>query len=141
MKALVEDDEEFSLPFTPMIDIVFLLLIFFLLATTMKQEEIDMQVNLPPGQEGPSRSLLQGLRLVINIRRDGTATLGGQAFEFPELRRRILEAGRQKEKPRVFIRGDQMAPYGKVAEVLQCCQAAGIEKVNCEFRLEHLPRE
>ena len=51
MKALTEE-ENFELPMTPMIDIVFQLLIFFLLATTIRQEELDVMVRIPAGKHG-----------------------------------------------------------------------------------------
>ncbi|MCZ7643708.1 MAG: biopolymer transporter ExbD [Planctomycetota bacterium] len=140
MKSLVSDEEDFSLPMTPMIDIVFLLLIFFLLATTINEEEVDLQVNLPGGTQGSAAGNAAGTRMVISVRSDGVFTLGGAPMAWDELKRRVLDAGRRQEKPRVFLRGDQEAPYGKVAQVLQLCQEAGIEQVNCEFHLLEAPR-
>lgn len=133
MKALNEEDE-FALSLTPMIDIVFQLLIFFLLATTIVEEERDLQVNLPKGSEGAARGAAAGTRLVISVRNDGTTTLGGVVMEWKELGRRLTEAGRAKDKPQVFLRGDENAPYGKVAKVLQLCAKANLRKVQVEYR-------
>jgi len=137
MKALIEEDN-FELPLTPMIDIVFLLLIFFLLATTISEEEVDLAVNLPGGTQGAPAGEAAGTRLIVSVRKDGSITLGGQELPWEEIKQRVLDAGRRQDQPRVYLRGDQEAPYGKVADVLQLCQEAGIKQVNCEFRLHEL---
>lgn len=133
MKALNEEDE-FSLSLTPMIDIVFQLLIFFLLATTIVEEERNLKVALPSGTEGARRGAAAGNKLVISVRNDGTTALGGVAMDWDELGRRLTEAGRVKEKPQVFLRGDESAPYGKVAKVLQLCAKSELRKVQVEYR-------
>ena len=135
MRALNEEDD-FNLPMTPMIDIVFQLLIFFLLATTIAEEERDIQINLPAGSQGDLHGPAAGTRLIVGVRKDGGASLGGQPIEWPELRKRLIDAARGQEKPQVFVRGDKEAPHGKVAQVYQICREAGIKNVNEEFRFE-----
>jgi biopolymer transport protein ExbD len=132
MKALNEE-EDFAIPMTPMIDIVFQLLIFFLLASTVAEEERDIKIRLPQGSQGDSRGLSAGSRLMIGVRQDGSVTLGGQALELPELRKRLIDAGRSKEKPGVVIRWDKKAYVEIAAEVLQYCKEAGLESVSIAY--------
>src|SRR4051812_37785464 len=132
MKALTED-ENFELPMTPMIDIVFQLLIFFLLATTVKEEEMDITVRIPPGQQGAPAGASAARRISISVRKDGAFTFGGQAVNFEDLRKKLLEAGAASTKPVVTLRGDREAAYGAVAKVLQLCQEAKLENVNVQF--------
>ncbi|MCW8131669.1 MAG: biopolymer transporter ExbD [Planctomycetota bacterium] len=134
MKALLEE-ENYDVPMTPMIDIVFQLLIFFLLATTIQEEERDLQINLASGSQGSERGSHAGSRLVISIRKDGTYALGGSTIEWTELRKRIIDAGRAKEKPLGTLRPDRDAPHGKVAQVYQLFAEAGI-KVFEDFRYQ-----
>ncbi len=138
MKALNEEDDEFGLNLTPMIDVVFQLLIFFLLATTITEEERDLRVNLPGGTEGSVQGVAAGSRLVISVRNDGATTLGGVVMDWSELGRRLMEAGRVNDKPNVFLRGDEKAPYGKVAKVLQLCAKAKLSKVQVEYKHQAL---
>jgi len=135
MKALNEE-EDYSIPMTPMIDIVFQLLIFFLLASTVADEERDIQINLPRGTQGEARGAAAGTRLVVGLRQDGSVTLGGQAIELPELRKRLNDAGRAKEKPSISIRWDRKAFVEKAAAVLQYCAEAGLDRVKFEYQLE-----
>ena len=129
MKALNEE-EDYSIPMTPMIDIVFQLLIFFLLATTIQEEEIDIQINLPQGTQGAPSGAAGGARLVIGVRKDGSVTLSGTPIEWSDLRKRVIDAGRAKDKPQVHIRADHEATHGKIYKVYQICLEAGLTKLN-----------
>lgn len=132
MKELIED-EDFALPMTPMIDIVFQLLIFFLLATTIQQEELDVMVRIPPGQFGSAKGVAAAKRISISVRRDGTPTFGGQVVTWDDLRRKVFDAAAAQPKPIVSLRGDKEAAFGGVARVIQLCQEAKLENVNVQF--------
>ena len=84
-------DQELSLELTPLIDMVFLLLIFFLVATTFHQEEREMQIALPVATSaGPISALLQ--ELVVNVDEEGHIIIGGRRVEPQSLRSMIAEA-------------------------------------------------
>jgi len=129
MRALNEEDD-YSIPMTPMIDIVFQLLIFFLLATTIQEEEIDVQVMLPPGSQGSQQGSAAGTKLVVGVRKDGTPTLGGSNIEWDELRRRLMDAGRAQPKPSVYIRGDREALNAHMFKIYQICLEAGLTNLH-----------
>ena len=132
MKALT-DEENFEIPMTPMIDIVFQLLIFFLLATTIQQEELDVSVRIPPGQQGSPTGVSTAKRISISVRKDGAFTFGGQVVGWEDLRKKVFDAAAGGNKPVVTLRGDREAQYGAVAKVLQLCQEAKLENVNVQF--------
>ncbi len=134
MKALIEE-ENFELPMTPMIDIVFQLLIFFLLATTIKQEELDVSVRIPSGQHG-SQGVTTVRPVSISVRKDGTPTFGGQVVTWEQLRAKVIEAASQTPKPPVNLRGDRDTAFGGVARVIQLCQEVKLENVNVQFMKE-----
>jgi biopolymer transport protein ExbD len=133
------DEEDFSLPMTPMIDIVFQLLIFFLLATTVREEELDLQIRLASGDQGAPRGAVAGSVLNISVRKDGTLTLSGQEIEIGDLEKRLKEIGMATEKPKVFVRGDREAPYGKVAQVYQMCVRCNLSDVIVPYVFESAP--
>jgi len=135
MKELAEE-EDFSLPMTPMIDIVFQLLIFFLLATTVAEEELDLSIRLAGGDQGAPRGSAAGTVLNIGVRKDGTLTLSGQIIEMKELEKRLKEVGQSRDKPKVFVRGDRDAPYGKVATVYQMCVRCNLADVIVPYVFE-----
>ena len=112
---------------TPVIDIVFLLLIFFLVATTFTQEEREMQIALPEAESGQPISL--ALReIIINVDESGTAIVGGRSVSLEDLRGIVTDAVEANPKQKVSVRADRGAAYGAVARVLDVCKASGINE-------------
>lgn len=120
-------DQDLSLELTPLIDMVFLLLIFFLVATTFHQEEREMQIALPVATSaGPISALLQ--ELVVNVDEEGHIILGGRRMEPQALRSMIAEAVELNPQQKVTIRGDRRTAYANIVTVLDICKGAGIQE-------------
>ncbi|HWC88784.1 MAG TPA: biopolymer transporter ExbD [Pirellulales bacterium] len=119
---------------TPMIDVTFLLIIFFLLASHFAQQEVQLDLDLPSAASGQPIKESQARRITINVLADGQALLGGQRLAGPELSRRIEFESRQLASPgeelEVRIRTDRSAPYRDVEPILLACARAGIWKVS-----------
>ena len=116
-----------SIELTPIIDMVFLLLIFFLVATTFQQEEREMQIALPfAGSAAPISTILQ--EIIINVDADGKIILGGRFIEIQELRTIITSAMKNNPDQKVTIRGDRGTPYANIVSVLDICKQAGIQE-------------
>ena len=120
-----EDEEGPSL--TPLIDVVFLLLIFFLVATTFQNEEVEMDLKLPEAQTGKAQE--QNQRIVINVRRDGTLIIDGRPVSQESLEQKLRAAARRDKNQEVLIRGDTSAQFGVVARVLDVCRAAPLTQI------------
>ncbi|MCX7804519.1 MAG: biopolymer transporter ExbD [Planctomycetota bacterium] len=135
MRAGRYDDDDFSLPMTPLIDIVFNLLVFFLLATTIVEEESALHIVLPSGRHGEAADK-EGGEIVLSVDRDGIVVYGGRAVGMEELREILAEAGARKPPPRVVLRGDRDAPYGHVAGVLDMCRGAGLTRISASLLAE-----
>jgi len=116
-----------SIELTPIIDMVFLLLIFFLVATTFKQSEREMQIALPETESGGpiSMSLKE---LIVNVAGDGSIVVAGQTVEPESLRAMVAEAVKNNPQQKVTVRGDKNASYGTMARVLDICKAAGVQE-------------
>ncbi|MEM9065634.1 MAG: biopolymer transporter ExbD [Planctomycetota bacterium] len=112
---------------TPIIDMVFLLLIFFLVATTFHQTEREMQIALPETESGGPVTL--SLReLVVNVLADGSLVVGGRPVSIEDFRAIVTEAVEQNPEQKVTVRGDRAASYEAVARALDICKAAGIQE-------------
>ena len=112
---------------TPLIDMVFLLLIFFLVATTFKQQEREMQIALPVAQAaGPISATLR--ELIVNVDQGGTIIVGGRRIEVEDLRALIGEAVQVNPQQKVTVRGDRRTAYANVVRVLDICKASGIQE-------------
>ena len=116
-----------SIELTPIIDMVFLLLIFFLVATTFREEEREMEIALPEAESGLPISV--ALReLVVNVDSDGSVIVGRQRLELDALRTLVADALEANPNQKVTVRGDKDVPYGTVARVLGVCKAAGVSE-------------
>lgn len=116
---------------TPMIDITFLLVIFFLVASHWSRQEIDVELNLPTALSGRESLDDQTPRVTINLLADGTTSLGGQRVERGELAARLrVENAKHAGRLEVRIRADRNTPFAQVEPVLKTCADAGIANAN-----------
>ncbi len=129
MPKVQQDDDAFEVPLTPLIDVVFLLLIFFLVATNFTRKEIDHQVRLPKSEGGVKQEIVPE-NLVINVRKDGTVVIDGRVVEKDDLRMRVVAWHEQNPQKRVDLRGDADVPYRHMARVMGMCKAVGVEQVD-----------
>jgi biopolymer transport protein ExbD len=116
-----------SLELTPMIDMVFLLLIFFLVATTFHQEEREIEIALPVAHAaGPISNALK--ELLINVDQQGEIIVSGRRMQLDDLRSLISEAVDVNPEQKVTVRGDRRTAYDNVVKVLDVCKASGIQE-------------
>lgn len=125
---LIRDDEPESsihIDFVPMADVLFNLLIFFLLATTIAQVEREMAVALPSA--GAAAPISQELReIIVNVDNSGQILVAGQRVEPEQLRRQIESAVKSNPQQKVSVRGDRATAYANVARALDICKTAGV---------------
>ncbi len=124
-----------SIDMTPMIDMVFLLLIFFLVATTFHQEEREMQIALPlANAAGPISVSLR--ELIINVDVEGGIVVGGRKISPEDLLSMIQEAVEVNPDQKVSVRGDKATAYANVVRVLDICKSNGIQEPYLDTVLE-----
>ena len=124
-----------SIELTPMIDMVFLLLIFFLVATTFHQEEREINIALPVAASGgPISATLR--EIVINVDAEGGIIVSGRRIEADDLRSMVSEAVAVNPEQKVTVRGDRSTAYANVVTVLDICKASGIQEPYLDTVLE-----
>ena len=115
---------------TPMIDVVFLLIIFFLVSSHLAKQEVHMDLPLPDAATGEQRTSEEAPRLTINVSQDGQLIVAGRTVAQAELRTRFEEKRRDAGPDvEVVIRGDRDVPYGQVEPIMLDCVRAGIWNV------------
>ncbi len=122
------EEEDYALPLTPLVDIVFLLIIFFLLATTFVEAEKDIGVQLPPSASGSERRKAAE-SVVVNIHRDGTLVVTGRVTTSEELFQQLSAAWSRDPFTAVVVRGDKRTSHGTVVKVLDLCRRARIRNI------------
>jgi len=130
---------EFQL--APMIDIVFLLLIFFLLNFQITEQEKDIKVSVPTTSEGVQEARVAN-EIVINLTAEGEITISGESYTKDQLRKKleriveasnIANAGSGDQQP-VRIRADFDGKNQQTFEVLAEIQKAGIWNIGFATR-------
>ncbi|MEN1679346.1 MAG: biopolymer transporter ExbD [Planctomycetota bacterium] len=114
---------------TPMIDVVFLLIIFFLVSSHLARQETQLELNLPVAA-GDEPTDAARPRVTLNVLADGSVLLGGEALPMDQIERRLAYEQQQSETGiEVRIRGDRAAEYRTVEPLLAACAKAGVWNV------------
>ncbi len=121
-------DEEIGINLTPMVDVVFLLLIFFLAATTFAREEVELDLRLPEARSGETGG--DHRELIVNVFADGRMTVGGREVTLEALRQKLAAAAARDKDQAVLVRGDEAARFGLGLQVLDACRLARLGKVD-----------
>lgn len=123
-----------------MIDIVFLLIIFFVVTASFDQEQINSEITLPCVDSAAINSL-PSQRLMINILVDGSVELGFRrisASEVPLQLPNIMHSMDADQNTVLIINGDRNAPHKFIAAVMNAATQAGYNQVriNAEVKVE-----
>ncbi len=127
-------DEQPSINLTSMIDIVFLLIIFFMVGTEFVETERELVVDVPRVSDGAALTAAPEKR-VINVYRDGRVSLDDQLLTMGELKSQLLAARMQYAGLGVVVRGDAEGAFQNVASVLDTCHQAGISEMGISVKL------
>lgn len=119
-------EEPIELNLTPMIDVLFLLLIFFMVGAKFTDDVRELDVRLPEvRQETPANLALS--RMAIAVHRDGRLTLDQDTLSLEDLEQQLTKlASDPQQAVSVAIWGDAGVEFQRVAEVLAACRVAGI---------------
>ncbi len=119
---------------TPMIDVVFLLIIFFLVTAHFVKSETHATVELPVAHAANRLEESEANRLVITITADGNYSVMGRMVSWPELEAIILSheqgKGTGQTEREIRIRGDQVVKYQLVKPILIASAQAKISKIS-----------
>jgi biopolymer transport protein ExbD len=112
----------------PMVDIVFLLLIFFLVTWNFARQETELDVKVPTAQEGKESRRTVG-EVIINVRADGTIIMNRRELSADDLTATLRKISELYPDQAVVLRGDESADYRHIVAVLDICRAANIWNV------------
>ncbi len=116
---------------TPMIDVVFLLLIFFMV-TTVFVEEIGIEIQKP---KAASAEMLEKKSILIGVTSDGRVIYGSKEIGIGGVRGLVSRFLREEKVP-VIILADESSRSGVVVDVIDECKLAGAKQVSIAARRE-----
>ncbi len=122
------EDPEITL--TPLIDVVFLMLIFFMVSTTFMRQA-DLELTLPEASRDPTEQVVQPIELVINA--DGDFFINGRALvnsQVDTVRRGLLEAREEHPDAPLVIRADARTPHQNLVTGMDAASQANISRLS-----------
>jgi len=125
MRVPEESVEESGPDLTPVIDVVFLLLIFFLVATEYAAEERELDVNLP--EVAQAQPLSMTAQLIVNVMKDGTFKVVRKEYNLGQLQTILMEARENNPQQTCLIRGDGESMLKFAVQVMDVCNKADMD--------------
>ena len=127
-------EEQPSLNLTPMIDIVFLLIIFFMVGTKFTEVERQIGIKLPEVSDNGALTEAPAKK-IVNVHADGVITLDRENVSLAELTERLKAAKDEYSDLGVIVRGDGSASYEEVVKAFNACRQSGVVELGMSVRL------
>ncbi len=112
----------------PLVDVLMLLLIFFLLTWNAARNENELDVKVPKASSAKEKAAPPG-DVVVNVKTDGTVVVNRRTLTTPELSELLQNLIKLYPEQAVVIRGDEGGAYKNVVNVLNVCSEAGVTNV------------
>lgn len=113
------------LSMTPLIDVVFLLLIFFLVASRLSQEDRELDIPLPSAANAMPMTV-EPQEMIVNIDQEGAIVVNNKTLDNDQFRRLLAQAVVNNPIGQsVLIRADRRVPVQAPVEVMDMCLQAG----------------
>lgn len=122
------------LQLAPMIDVLFLLLLFFIITWNSARRETEIEISVPAADAGIDTKRKSVGEIVINVRKGGEIVVEGEKLTVEQLLSKLQLIAQVYKDQAVILRGDEKSEYQKVMNVLNTCQKAGIWNVSFATR-------
>jgi biopolymer transport protein ExbD len=129
-------DDEPVLNLTAMLDIMFLLIIFFMLGTKFVEDEertLKLKVSKVVDRAGVLTSAPS--KKIINVDREGRMTFDQKSITLPELTAALTKALKEYPELGVLVRGDSEATLQIASDVFNACKQAGVKDLSLAVRV------
>jgi biopolymer transport protein ExbD len=122
-------DDEPIIPMAPMIDIIFLLLIFFITTSVFARMENELSITVPTADMSttPKRTLGE---LIINVKYDGSLVVNQRELSAEQLMVLLSRIAKQHPDHSIIIRGDRKTAFENTISILDLCAKTGIWNVS-----------
>ena len=114
-----------QLALTSMLDVIFLLLCFFVTVSVFSQWENEISIRLPSASTAEEPDRLPG-EIIVNLAKDGKVTVNGKALGLGDLRERLARVAKFYPDQAVIIRADKDARYEVLVGVIDTCRVANV---------------
>ena len=128
MKLAKKQEDEIGFQLAPMIDMTFLLLIFFMVTTKISKEQVNVEIKLPTASNASIPDDLSN-RDIISIDKDGTYYIGQTPADKKQLTHHLKERFKVTPPLRLYVRADKNTPGKQIKELMRIASEAGAVNV------------
>jgi biopolymer transport protein ExbD len=128
MKLAKKQEDEIGFQLAPMIDMTFLLLIFFMVTTKISKEQVNVEIKLPTASNASIPDDLSN-RDIISIDKDGTYYIGQTPADKKQLNAHLKERFKVTPPLRLYVRADKNTPGKQIKELMRIASEAGAVNV------------
>ena len=114
-----------TLALTSMLDVIFLLLCFFVTVSVFSQWENEISIQLPSATTAQEPDRLPG-EIVLNLAKDGKVSVNGRVLALDDLKSRLARVAKFYPGQPVIIRADREVRYETLVGVIDVCRAADV---------------
>lgn len=138
MPLKTSSEELPAINLTSMIDVLFLLIIFFMVGTRFSESEHQIQLTLPKSSS-PTSMAAQPMAKVVTMYSDGTIELEGQRLTSEQLTSVLVPAVRDYPDVRVQLRADAGGSVMQASQVMEAISRAGVKNVAWTMTASRMP--
>jgi biopolymer transport protein ExbD len=120
---------------TPMIDMTFQLIAFFMFVVNFSEAEQDDRIQLPSSQLAKPAEAPFEVPITLQLTSSGAVVYSGELFDVASLgtvlereKTVIIDSGKEPAAATIIVRADGRSPTGDVQEIIRICQEKGFEK-------------
>jgi biopolymer transport protein ExbD len=139
MRVKKIEEDPIEIPLIPMIDCMLVIIIFFLVATTMKNAEKELPLELPQSDAAVSIEQKPDL-VVVGVDRDGHTYFGNndriEPVDNERLHQYLREVAQRNPNQRLRIDGDRDTRYEDIIHVVDLCQFEGLKNIGLHTKKE-----
>lgn len=114
-----------ALSMTSMLDVIFLLLCFFVTASVFSQWESEISISLPSASSAETPGRLPG-EVILNVSKEGAVTVNARKLSLEELGARLAKVAEFYPGQPVVVRADRETSYDSLVKVIDTCRASGV---------------
>jgi len=133
MKINIQSVRTARIEMLPLIDIVFLLLVFFIYAMLSMAVHRGLPVNLPSSK---TVKIHKDLTLSVTIRSDGTVCLNKERLSLKDLEESLRKMTRDRKETGILLFADRNLPYQKLFRVLDQIRTAGLTRISLQAEVD-----
>lgn len=131
MKIKEQPEEEIGFQMSPMIDIVFQLIIFFMVVSTFNQLQVEEDIIVPIAFYSKEKEVTPG-EMLINVKSNGKYVVNQREYDERTLADLIFTTTKKNPDIQLYItiRADKRTPHKYVLKAIKACSEAGVSKVS-----------